>query len=244
MKMSDLFSVLLVAPSSFYTALVLNNEEGSACNPKMMKDFHSDNTKRKRGSTVPINRPRMKRSQSDASRSRPREEGVRAIDLVDLLGLFQKLVSRTCYLPRIDVDGIAHVQKFKERDGMERLDALFQLSCKYVADLHYICSHSANGVGRTLNKPNVHRLLELYAHTLPAFGHVGHFQELLFETAHQPRKRGIKRSNSRDPHLAAVQAVLANDWETRLALEIASVGKPDQWSDATCNRLQRLLTGV
>jgi hypothetical protein len=76
--------------------------------------------------------------------------------LVELLGLFQKLVSRTCYLPRIDVDGIAQVQKFNERDGMERLDALFQRSCKYVADLHSICSQSTNGVGRTLNKPNVH----------------------------------------------------------------------------------------
>jgi hypothetical protein len=33
-------------------------------------------------------------------------------------------------------------------------------------------------------------------------------------------------------------------WETRLALEIAPVGKPDQWSDATCNRLLQLLNGV
>jgi hypothetical protein len=164
--------------------------------------------------------------------------------LVELLGLFQKLVSRTCYLPRIDVDGIAQVQTFNERDGMERLDERFQLSCKYVADLHSICSHSTKGVGRTLNKPNVHRLLELYAHTLPAFGHVGHFQELLFETAHRPLKRGITRSNNRDPHISAVQEMLANDWETRIALEIASIGKLDQWSDATCNRIQRLLTGV
>jgi hypothetical protein len=88
----------------------------------------------------------------------------------------------------------------------------------------------------------VHRLLELYTHTLPAFGHVGHFQELLFETAHQPLKRGIKRSNNRDPHLSEVQALLANDWKTRL--EISSIGKPNQWSDATCDRLQQLLTGV
>jgi hypothetical protein len=35
-----------------------------------------------------------------------------------------------------------------------------------------------------------------------------------------------------------------DDWENRLALEIASVGKQDQWSDATLNRIQRLLTAV
>jgi hypothetical protein len=164
--------------------------------------------------------------------------------LVKLLGLFQKLVSRTCYLPRIDVDGIAQVQEFNERDGRERLDALCQLSCRYVADLHSICSMSTNGVGRTLNKPNVDGILERYAHNLPAFGHLGHFQELLFETAHQPLKIGIKRSKNRDPHVYAVQAVLTNDWETSRALEISSVGKPDQWSDTTYNLIQRLLTVV
>jgi hypothetical protein len=52
------------------------------------------------------------------------------------LVLFQKLVSRTLYLTRIDVDGIAQVEKLNEQDGMERLDVLFQLSCKYVTDLH------------------------------------------------------------------------------------------------------------
>jgi hypothetical protein len=129
---------------------------------------------------------------------------VRAIDFVEVLGLLQKVVSRTCYLPRIDVDRISQVEKFNERDGMERLDALFQLSCKSVSNLHYICSQLTKGVSRTLNKPNKHRLFELYAHTLPKFGHVGLFQELLFETTHQPLKRGIKRSNNRDPHISAV----------------------------------------
>jgi hypothetical protein len=69
MNMSDLYAVLLVAPSSFNTALVLIDEDGSACNPEMMTSFHSGNTKRKRGTTVPIDRSRMKRSQSDAGNS-------------------------------------------------------------------------------------------------------------------------------------------------------------------------------
>jgi hypothetical protein len=244
MTMSDVFAVLLVAPSSFHTALVLHDEDTSVCNPEMLTRYYCDKTKRTGGTAASIKRARMKRSRSEASHARPSQKVVRAIDLVQLLSLFQKLVSRTGYLPKIDVDGFAQVRKFNERRGMERLDTLFQLSCQYVTDLHSICTQSTDGVGRILNKPNVHRLLELYTHTLPAFGHVGHFQELLFETAHQPLKRGIKRSNNRDPHLSAVQAVLANDWETRLALEIASVGKLDQWSDATCNRLQQLLTGV
>jgi hypothetical protein len=61
MNITDLFAVMLVAPSLFHMALVLNDEDGSACNPKMMKSFHSGSTKRKRGTPVPINLSRMKR---------------------------------------------------------------------------------------------------------------------------------------------------------------------------------------
>jgi hypothetical protein len=111
---------------------------------------------------------------------------VRAIDLLKLFGLSQKLVNRTWHLPIIDVDGISQVQNFNERDGMERLDPHSQLSYKYVGKHHSIFSKSTNGIGRTLIKPNVHRFLEFYAHNLLEFGHTGHFQELLFETAHQP----------------------------------------------------------
>jgi hypothetical protein len=72
---SDMFAVLLFAPSWFHAALVLNDEEGSACNPKMMTAFHSETTKRKRGTNFPFNVSTMKRSQSDASCSRSRQEG-------------------------------------------------------------------------------------------------------------------------------------------------------------------------
>jgi hypothetical protein len=36
MNMYDLFAVLLVAPNSFNTTLLLNDEDGSACSPEMM----------------------------------------------------------------------------------------------------------------------------------------------------------------------------------------------------------------
>jgi hypothetical protein len=37
-------------------------------------------------------------------------------------------------------------------------------------------------------------------------------------------KNGTKPYNNHDLHISAVDDVLANDWETRLALEIVSVG--------------------
>jgi hypothetical protein len=144
MTMSDVFTILLVAPSSYHTALVLHDEDTSVCNPEMLSTFYCDNKKRTGGTASSIKRPRMKRSRSEVCQERPSQKGVRAIDLVQPLSLFQKLVSRTGYLPKIEVDGFAQVRKFNERRGMERLDTLFQLSCQYVSDLHSICTQSTD----------------------------------------------------------------------------------------------------
>jgi hypothetical protein len=89
----------------------------------------------------------------------------------------------------------------------------------------------------------VHRLLELYTHTIPAFGHSSHVQELLFETAHQPLKRAIFRSNQRDLDIHAVTATLANDWECRLSREVNRCGDPDFWTIEDCTRNWRLIIG-
>ena len=166
--------------------------------------------------------------------------------VLDLLRKFQALVSETHFWPELQVDGTAALQEFNKNNGQDRLDALFQYACEYVNDMHAIFSRPQAGyeeARKCLDKPNVHRFVELYAHTLPALGHTRHFQELLFETAHQPLKRGILRSNHRDPQLAAMMAVVANDWESRLSIEVESAGPPSKWSYETCRRLQRLLVG-
>jgi hypothetical protein len=91
-----------------------------------------------------------------------------------------------------------------------------------------------------LDKPNVHRLIELYAHTIPAYGHVKHVTELLFESAHQTLKRAINGSNHHDPKIAAVHSALENDLESRLALELL-LNQPE--SMRRRHRIQRLHLG-
>jgi hypothetical protein len=122
-----------------------------------------------------------------------------------------------------------------------RLDALYGLALKYISKLYDLCVRDNGGIGKHLNKPNVHRLLELYTHTIPAFGHCKYVQELLFETAHQPLKRATVRSNQRDPHTHAVTATLANDWECRLSIEVSRCGDPETWTTEDCKRLLRLI---
>ncbi len=47
---------------------------------------------------------------------------------------------------------------------------------------------------KTLEKPNVHRLLELVRTTISIVGHVSFLGELVLEKAHQSLKRGIRQS--------------------------------------------------
>jgi len=219
MGMSERFAVLLVAPIAFECAW---NASGSLA------------------SAGPQQKP---------AKSGPRSKALTLLVLpsihhpvLGLLKKFQRLVSDTHFWPDLLLDGTEAVHEFNRNNGQDRLDALFKKACEYVKDLYEACKHYKDA-RKCLDKPNVHRFVELYAHTLPAFGHMRHIQELLFETAHQPLKRGILRSNHRDPQLAAMMAVLANDWESRLSIEVESAGPPISWSYETCRRLQRLLVG-
>jgi hypothetical protein len=114
---------------------------------------------------------------------------------------------------------------------------------KYMSVLHNLCVRENGVVTKYLNKPNVHRLLELYTHTIPAFGHSRHVQELLFETAHQPLKRAISRSNQRDPKIHAVTATFAKFWECCLSIEVNRCGDPYSWTIEDCTTIRRLIYG-
>lgn len=156
-----------------------------------------------------------------------------------LLEMFQILVAETAAYPVLALDGRALVREFNRDSGRYRMNKLYGMACRYVKELDEVCKLSSK-LCEILDKPNVHRLIELYAHTIPAYGHVKHITELLFESAHQPLKRGITNSNHSSPQVAAVYAALQNDWESRLALELVS-DKP--YSSRRVHRIQRLLLG-
>ena len=69
---------------------------------------------------------------------------------------------------------------FNEKGGQKRLSDLCQQASEYVTSLNEVCKLSQKARNH-LNKPNVHRLVELYNHTSPCFGYIRHFQELLLE---------------------------------------------------------------
>ena len=73
-----------------------------------------------------------------------------------------------------------------------------------------LCGISEIARGK-LDKPNLHRIIELYKHSVPAMGHAHRFSELVFEFAYQPLKRGVAMSNHRKPHIQAVKHTLVDE---------------------------------
>lgn len=211
MSISQVRSVLLVAPAVFRSVRAMHGcREMTPQNAKSVADR----------SSLSVNHAHYER-------------------VLGLLDSFLVLVAETTFYPLPNIDGAASVLEFNRDNGRHRVDKLYRMACKYVSDLDEVCALSQR-LRDVLDKPNVHRLVELYAHTIPAYGHVKHVAELLFESGHQPLKRGITTSNHHAPQVAAVYAALQNDWESRLSLEMV----PDiQHSERRVHRIQRLLLG-
>ena len=168
--------------------------------------------------------------------------------VLDLLTQLQELIALTYWWPSEEADGVSDYLYVTSENGAQYHADLLTRAERYVTEVEKFCANycQRGGKGRpSLDKPNLHRLIELYNHTIPAFGHVRHFMELVFENAHPPLKRCMVRGNHQKGHLAAVGHCLGNDWQGRLALLSSTM---TQTSDAglkmECRRgLRRLLLG-
>ncbi|PXF41580.1 hypothetical protein BWQ96_08694 [Gracilariopsis chorda] len=141
-------------------------------------------------------------------------------ELCELLEDLQQLVGLTFWWPTMEADGREACDYVWAREGASYMEDLQTLSKGYVAKVDKFwkkCAESGDLLAKVLDKPNLHRLIELYGNTIPAFGHARHFTELVFETAHQPLKRCVSRSNHHNAHVSTVEHCLSNDWQGRLA---------------------------
>jgi hypothetical protein len=211
MSISQVRSLLLVAPAVFRSVKFL---------------CECQNTSAQKHHSVPVKAPSSRK--------------ISAFDrVINLIERFQILVAETTFYPVPELDGSALVRKFNRDSGEYGIEKLYGMACAYVKELDGVCALSQT-LKDASDKPNVKRLIELYAHTIPAYGHVKHVTELRFESAHQPLKRAIKGTNNHDRQIAAVHSALENDLESRLALELL-LNQPE--SMRRRHRIQRLLLG-
>ena len=148
----------------------------------------------------------------------------------NLLEHFQRLVSRTQFFPDLAVDGRDSVDDFNREGGNNHLHLLKRMAEDYIRKLSSLCRDSEKA-RKCLDKPNVHRLLEFFHFTLPAFGSARLVQELVLERAHQELKRAYVRSNFHNAQLQCMEHAIANDWAARLGIELEDVSlNGEGWS--------------
>ena len=197
MNMSDIFSVLLIAPMAFENAARMMDGKGEGHREKF--------------------------------------DGA-----VKLVVMFQKLVSCISFMPVWWKDGPHEVETADGEGG--RNEYILGRTVDYVETLNEYC-RKVKGAGAHLDKPNVHRLVEFCVHTLPAYGSVKHVQELIFERMHQPLKKGVRMSNHQSEQLSALELVLADDWQTRVAIVLRDMGmEPQHWSSSECSQMVNVLS--
>ena len=138
-----------------------------------------------------------------------------AREIVKLIQTLYNLISLTYWWPTVEVDGEDCVEYVSGSDQDKYILKLQKLSADYVSTVNNTCDQCPE-LKTHFDKPNLHRLLELYRHSVPKFGHAREFAELVFEHAHQPLKRAIVQGNHKDEQLFAVDRCVAKDWHRRV----------------------------
>ncbi len=90
---------------------------------------------------------------------------------------------------------------------------------------------------KTIDRPNVHRLLELAHSTISMVAHLSNIGELVFEKTHQMLKRALKQSNLKDSHLQAMTSIIVDDWRKRIASSACKAYSGDEKGILSCARL-------
>jgi len=139
-----------------------------------------------------------------------------ALEVVDG---YTALINALYYFPRADVDGEA---AFRSRHTAAELlalsDRFFMLVCAA-----FLLRDTAAFEGNT-DVPNLHRLRELLHAVIRLLLHVRHWQELPFESAHQPLKHTITTGNGRNDALRARRRMQQGELASRIALQPAYIG--------------------
>ena len=124
------------------------------------------------------------------------------------------IVGSQCH-PKSGLVSTKDLRSFNDSQGRTRLEKMDKLATdhsKLIEELSNIDEASA----RNLDKPNMHRLIEIFTHTLPLFGSIKYIEELILEKGHQHAKRAIEMSNKKNEQIQAMIDYLYDDFVARL----------------------------
>ena len=163
--------------------------------------------------------------------------------VIHALYSFQDLYMSFTRLPREPVDGAEAVNNFDGAKWHQYLSIVQRKATNYVNVINGLCMRSAI-MRKFVDKPNIHRLLELCYHSLPRFGHVTLFEELVLEGGHQDLKKAISRSNNHSPHTQAMARFIADEWKRRLGDIVHEISDVQNMTETDCKKLMRAAFGT
>ena len=146
-------------------------------------------------------------------------------DVMGVLKRTQTLIGAIYAYPRVDLDG-ADACRARTTHAALLLLADDFISAVAAACLRPDCVELA----KPIDVPNLHRMREVVAFSVPALAHVRHTVELAFESSHQPLKRAMVRGNGHDDAKRAMMRVVEGELASRLRMEPARFGIPDDWT--------------
>ena len=132
-----------------------------------------------------------------------------------LIGQLSRIIVKSQAHPKRGVDNEADMRSFNNSDGRKRLNGLVSDVKKHCKTIEELSRIDAKNVG-ILDKPNMHRFVELFVHSLPMFGSLRFIEELILEKAHQTAKKAIDMSNNKNEQLQAMNDYLFDDFVCRL----------------------------
>ena len=128
---------------------------------------------------------------------------------------FHRFFSLAFWWPSLNADG-REAWNFVHGTGIDKYyHSLQVLAANFVKSIEKF-SKSYPLLSGLVDRPNTHRLMELFYHTIPLFNHVAFVCELVYESAHQPLKFFLSRNHTLSSHLYSVHLILSKDWMIRL----------------------------
>lgn len=138
------------------------------------------------------------------------------VPIFGVLVALQKLIALLFWWPSMDTDHPLHFAEVHGKDTTKYYTALQHLATKFIVEVSaFCCAHPDKK--QLIDRPNVHRLLELVVHTVPLYGHASLVGEMLFESMHQPLKRSLSKDTSPHAHNSAIIHAVCHDWLHRIA---------------------------
>lgn len=169
-----------------------------------------------------------------------------SLPVYNILETFNELLSLTFWWPLPNTDG---VNSFLYVHGNQKtyLKDMFHLASSFVKMIDELCTTSSIVLSK-LDRPNTHRVIELYASTIPHFSHALFCVNMGFESNHQPLKSALSRNTNSNFHMSAVYHALGRDWFARVCELMAmksNLSQSNQVAEKDIRRgLRRLFFGA